>query len=84
MNTEQLTQITFTSDPKLKELTLKKAKKDGITLKSLFIMSMKAYLDDKLQVTLHPKNDYYDDIFADKDIIAKSNQLGEKLKKLNL
>jgi|GEM_PF-2092592 len=76
------TQITFLSDKQLKNLTLKKAKADGITLKALFTMAMKAYLQGDLKVSLI--SNQVDPIFQDKDITKKSNELGKLLKNIKL
>ena len=73
------TQITFLSDKKLKERTIKKAKSEGITLKALLTMAMRAYTEGKLQVGLTPHGEHCDKLFADKDIVKKSNQLGSLL-----
>ncbi len=78
------TQVSFTTDPALKEKALKKAKKEGITLKALFIMAMKSYINNDLSVNLNFKKDYYDDIFADKEVVNKVNKLGQLLQNKNL
>ncbi|MFH1947292.1 MAG: hypothetical protein ABIJ23_04010 [Candidatus Magasanikbacteria bacterium] len=79
MNTNQQTQVTFMSNAKLKNRTIKKVKEEGITLKALLTMAMKAYLNNDLKVSLQSSNNYYDDIFADREIIKKSNELGSLL-----
>lgn len=84
MNTDQQTQVTFMSNPKLKDRAIKKAKKEGITLKALLTMAMRAYVNNSLRVSLEPNMNYSDDLFADKDVINKSNQLGELFKKANI
>ena len=84
MNTTQQTQVTFMSNTQLKDKAIKKAKKEGITLKALLTMVMKAYVNNSLHVSLEPNMNYYDDLFADKEIVAKSNQLGELLKKTDI
>ena len=84
MKTKEQTQVTFLSNTKLKKLTIKKVKEEGITLKALLTMAMKAYLKGDLKVSLSPKNNYYDKVFPDKDVIAKSNKLGALLKKTNI
>ena len=48
----KLAQILFTADPELKSKVLEKAKRHGITIKSLFVFCMKAYLENKIQVSL--------------------------------
>ena len=84
MNTKQQTQVTFISNKNLKNRTIKKAKEDGITLKALLTMAMKAYLNNELNVSLQSNNAAYDEIFSDKDVVAKSNKLGALLKKANI
>ena len=76
------TQVTFLSDKKLKEMTMKKVKADGITLKALFTMAMRAYIDGKFQVGFVAQDDQFEEIFSDKDIVRKSNELGALLKTL--
>ncbi len=78
------TQVTFMSDAKLKEKALKKTKREGITLKALLTMAMRAYIHDDLRISLHAKNEFYDDVFADKEIIEKTNKLSKSLKKINI
>ena len=75
MNNKQETQVTFVSNKDLKNRTIKKTKEDGITLKALLTMAMKAYLNNELSVSLQPSVNY-DEIFSDKDIIKKANDLG--------
>lgn len=78
------TQVSFITDPILKKQALEKAKKEGITLKALFTMTMKSYINNDLILNLRQKDDYYDDIFSDKEVIAKANKLGELLKSRSL
>ena len=78
------TQVSFTTDPMLKKQALEKAKQDGVTLKALFVMAMKSYINNDLVLNLRPKYDYYDDVFSDKEVIAKANKLGELLKNKSL
>lgn len=84
MNTKQQTQVTFISNKQLKDRTIKKAKEDGITLKALLTMAMKAYLNNDLSVSLRSESDYYPEIFSDKDVVAKANELGALLQKNNI
>jgi len=78
-----ITQISFVADAPLKERALERAKREGITLKALLTMSMRAYVDGKLSVGVS-SNEYYNDLFEDKDIVKKANQLGSLLKKKQL
>lgn len=84
MNTKKQTQVTFLSNPKLKDLTIKKTKEEGITLKALLTMAMKAYLKGDLSLSLKPSNEHYDEVFSDKDIVTKANKLGDLLKKTKI
>ena len=84
MNIQQQTQVTFMSNTKLKDKTIKKVKEEGITLKALLTMAMKAYLNNDLKVSLQSSNDYYDDIFADSEIVRKANELGSLLSKTKI
>ncbi len=72
-------QIIFTADPNLKLKALNKAKKEGITLKALLTMAMKSYVNNDLSVSLNFRNNYYDDVFSDKEIVASANKLGKIL-----
>lgn len=78
------TQVSFITDPRLKKQALEKAKKEGITLKALFTMAMKSYINNDLILNLRQKDDYYDDVFSDKEVIAKANKLGELLENRSL
>ncbi len=84
MNTKKQTQVTFLCNPKLKDLTIKKAKEEGITLKALLTMAMRSYFNGDLSLSLKPVNEDYDEVFSDKDIIVKANKLGDLLKKTNI
>ena len=84
MNIKQQTQVTFISNKDLKNRTIKKVKEDGITLKALLTMAMKAYLNNELNVSLQSNNIVHDEIFSDKDVVTKSNKLGILLKKTNI
>ncbi len=83
MNNKQETQVTFVSNKDLKKRAIKKTKEDGITLKALLTMAMKAYLNNELSVSLQP-NANHDEIFSDKDIIKKSNGLDTLLKQTKI
>lgn len=77
-------QVSFVTDPLLKEKAMEKAKKEGITLKTLFTMAMKSYINNDLILSLRSRDDYYDDVFADKKVIEKANKLGKLLDNKNL
>ena len=78
------TQVSFTTDLVLKEKALEKARKEGITLKTLFVMAMKSYIDNDLNINLSVKKDYHDNIFTDEEVVNKANELGQLLQKKNL
>lgn len=44
------TQVSFTADENLKNKALEKAKKEGITLKTLFIYTMKGFVEGKISL----------------------------------
>lgn len=48
-------QIVFKTDPNLKEKTLEKAKSEGVTLKAILTMAMRAYVNDDLIVGMRHK-----------------------------
>lgn len=75
-------QISFTADEKLKELTASKAKEEGITLKTLFVYSMKAFVDGKIQLSMVGSNkepEVEEIFFEDKNIQAKAKKLAKLL-----
>lgn len=78
------TQVTFKTPCEIKEKALFKARQEGITLKALLTMAMREYANNNLLLGLRSKEDYFDDVFADKEVIAKANQLGALLEKKNL
>ncbi len=41
-------QVSFTADESLKKQALEKAKMEGVTLKTVLLYSMKAYVDNKI------------------------------------
>ncbi|MCI0542790.1 hypothetical protein L0Y69_03515 [bacterium] len=48
-------QIVFKSDALLKDEALKKARLEGITLKAMLTMAMRAYVNDELEIFLGKK-----------------------------
>lgn len=42
-------QVSFTADNELKKKALEKAKREGISLKTVLLYSMKAYVEGKIQ-----------------------------------
>jgi hypothetical protein len=78
------TQITFKAPIALKEQALHKARQEGFTLKALLSQALRDYVNNNLLFSLRSREDYYDEVFADKEIIAKANQFGALLAKKNL
>lgn len=54
-------QIVFKSDADLKEKTLEKAKTEGVTLKAVLTMAMRAYVNDEMVLGMWRKEEFYDD-----------------------
>lgn len=54
-------QIVFKSDPELKEKTLEKAKTEGVTLKAVLTMAMRAYVNDEMVLGMWKREEFYDD-----------------------
>ena len=47
-----ITQVSFTTDKNLKEKALQRARQEGITLKTLFVYTMKGFVDGKISLGL--------------------------------
>ena len=77
LNTLNQAQITLKVDPALKEKTLNKARKEGITLKALLIMAMRGYLNNELFFGLRsketPSKYLLDSIHEAEDDLKKGN-----------
>lgn len=84
LNTNTQTQITFTAPLVLKKQALEKARQEGVTLKALLTVAMREYINNNLLIGLKPVEDYFDEVFTDKKIIAKANKLGELLENKRL
>ncbi|GEM_PF-3350700 len=54
-------QIVFKSDADLKEKTLEKAKGEGVTLKAVLTMAMRAYVNDEMVLGMWRREEFYDD-----------------------
>ncbi|MEK7672405.1 MAG: hypothetical protein AAB373_00830 [Patescibacteria group bacterium] len=78
------TQVSFTTDMDLKEKTLEKAKREGITLKALLVYAMKGFIDGKISLGLVIPNENEPDVeeifFDDKQINLKAAKLAKLLK----
>lgn len=72
------TQVSFTTDEDLKIKALKKAKAEGITLKTLLVYSMKSFIEGKVTLNLVPTSNEQDA----EEIHFKNKKLQEKAKKL--
>lgn len=52
-------QIVFKSDADLKEKTLEKAKTEGVTLKAVLTMAMRAYVNDEMVLGMWKREEFY-------------------------
>ncbi|MBI5414894.1 hypothetical protein HZA38_05275 [Candidatus Peregrinibacteria bacterium] len=73
-----ITQISFTADEELKNKAMEKAKKEGITLKTLLVYSMRSFVEG--EITLHLISTTEEPEVE--EIIFDDMQLNEKAKKL--
>ncbi len=74
------TQVSFTTDLNLKKLALEKAKKEGITLKTLLIYAMKGFVEGKISLGLETKNtnsDIEEIVFNDSEINNKAKKIAD-------
>ena len=78
-----ITQVSFTADPSLKQKALEKAKKEGVTLKTVLLYSMKAYVDDKIHFGIMSREEpeVEEIFFDDPEIQAKAKKIAKLLKK---
>lgn len=76
-----VTQISFTADKSLKDKAMAKAKKKGVTLKSVLVFSMQAFADGKIDLGIIPaENDVVEMHFEDSGIKEKAKKLANLLK----
>ena len=54
-------QIVFKSDADLKDAALEKARTEGVTLKAVLTMAMRAYVNDEMILGMWRKEEFYDD-----------------------
>lgn len=54
-------QIVFKSDADLKEKTLEKAKTEGVTLKAVLTMAMRAYVNDEMVLGMWKREEFYNE-----------------------
>lgn len=71
------TQISFTADSKLKKKAMEKAKEKGLTLKSVLIFSMEAFVNDKMKLGV--MNTTLEDVEELKFSSSSINQNAKKL-----
>lgn len=74
------TQISFTADSKLKKKAMEKAKEKGLTLKSVLIFSMEAFVND--QMKLGVMSTTLEDVEELKFSSASINKNAQKLARL--
>lgn len=77
------TQVSFTADEDLKNKALQKAKDEGITLKTLFIYTMKGFVEGKISLGIkmaEAEQEVEELSFVDKSINAKAAKLAKLLR----
>jgi len=77
-------QIVFKSDPNLKDAALEKAKHEGMTLKAVLCMAMKAYVNDEMVLGMWRNEEQYeteDDLPEKKSPPKKKMKASGKIKK---
>ena len=72
------TQVTFRIEEELKKRAMQKAKKEGISLKTVYLYLTQAWLEDKLKLGFMPA---YDDAVYTEDDHQAWLQAQEDLKK---
>ena len=76
------TQVSFTTDQKLKKVAMQKAKQQGITLKAVMVFALKGYVEGKIVFgmgTLDPDVEELE--VTDKESIRKSQKIARLLLK---
>lgn len=78
------TQVSFTTDEALKNKAMKKAKEEGITLKTLFVYAMKGFVEGKFTLGILPVDDEEPEVeefhIDDEEFQKKAAQLAQLLK----
>lgn len=77
-----ISQISFTADETLKNQALHKAKKEGITLKTVLIYSMKNYVTGKFAfdlISTHEEPEVQEIAFVDRKLRSKGKRLAKLL-----
>lgn len=77
------TQVSFTTDLELKKKALEKAKKEGLTLKTVLLYSMKAFVENKIHfgILTSSEPEVEEIILNNKNIQAKAKKLEKMLEK---
>jgi hypothetical protein len=82
------TQVSFTADEDLKNKALQKARAEGITLKTLFIYTMKGFVEGKIALGIEANQGGIDLIELPHDEVdahlVKEAKTARKTKKSNL
>jgi hypothetical protein len=76
------TQVSFVTDNYLKDQALEKARREGITLKTLLIYAMKAFVEGKISLGIQASgsnNEIEELNFSDSDINEKAAKLAKLL-----
>lgn len=75
-------QVSFTADNQLKQKALEKAKKEGISLKTVLVYSMKAFVEGTIQfgVLTHNEQIVEEISFNDPQILEKAKKIAKLLK----
>lgn len=76
------TQVSFTTDRELKIKALEKAKKEGVTLKTVLLYSMKAYVEGKIHfgIVNEEEAEVEEIIFNNIETQKKAEKLAKLLK----
>ncbi|MFA6305530.1 MAG: hypothetical protein WC651_02255 [Candidatus Gracilibacteria bacterium] len=77
------TQVTFIADKDLKDRALKRAKEEGITLKTIFIYAMKGFVEGKISLGIkvaENEPEVEEISFKEKSINEKAAKLAMLLK----
>lgn len=74
-------QIVFKSDADLKEKTLEKAKTEGVTLKAVLTMAMRAYVNDEMVLGMWKREEFYNDKGESPPVSPKKEQKKNKILK---
>lgn len=78
-----ITQVSFTADADLKNKALQKAKDEGITLKTLFVYTMKGFVEGKISLGIkmdETEPEVEELTFEDESLNTKAAKLAELLK----